>query len=873
MRTTLLCSVALALALAVGACHKSPETLDYLEGDGAATGGGGTGAEGGGTGTGGGTGDGGGTGEEGGETGDATGADGETDPDGTATGGGDGSTTEGGDGSGDGGGTEGGDAVEPPPDLTAPEVVGAFSADGVTITVRFSEDVAPQTASDPSRFQIFGDDASQLQVTSATSAGVFSHLTLSGGTQVNPGVIYTVIVGDVEDLAGNVLNPQKNKATIKRTVYVAILWHQHQPLYYDAIKDELAGPWVRKHATKDYFDMAEVVRGYEDVHFTVNLTVVLLRQLEIYLERLGPYVDTEANTVDEAGFLAKYKGKTDPWIDLLLEDTPTPESATPGQIELLYDAPWSCVSTAEATMTFFPEYEELRDKNPKLLTQEDFLALKIYFELAWFDPDFLNGPVAMPDGTVVDLSDLVTKDGLGRFFLATPPSEEMANRLVAENYKVMANVIPIHQELRYDPSAHTGQIEIATTPFYHPILPLIYSTEEAKQGQPFDNLPWPPYAQEGDANAQVARAVAYFEELFGTPPHGMWPGEGSVSESVVKLFNQNDVQWIATGHSVLQKSQPPNQPDYYPYKVDSDTVQGDAGSTSDEVAILFRDTELSDKMGFKFQTYKGTDAANETLADVLAKAPSFGGKDRLVVIILDGENAWEQYKIEHDGKGFFHALYGKLDEAAQVGDIITVTPTEYIQGNPKRGVPPDLGLPRVGAAVRRELDRRHVLHLDRRVRGEPGVGLPGRRPRRPRQERHPPPRPVCQDADRRELLRLQGLEGVGPDLRGGGLGLVLVVRRGHDDPGQRRHAVRQGLPRAARRDVRLHERGAGARWQGAAARQGLRAHHPARAEGARGPVRHAAEARRRVLAERGRVVRRGRLLLRRRQRRRDQEPG
>ena len=619
---------------------------------------------------------------------------------GSAEGGGSGSET-GSEGSGEGteegseGGEEGsesgeeGDESVVEEDTTAPEVVGAFSPDGEKVTVRFTEILNPENANDAASYAIWGSDNKPLEIASASHEDVFTTLTLSPSAVINSDLSYKVTVTNVEDLSGNSINVSKNKATIKRPVYLAIIWHQHQPLYHDVLRDELIGPWVRRHATKDYFDMAAILGGYPDVHVTINLTVVLLKQLELYLERLGPYVDVEANTVDEEGFLAKWEGHTDPWIDLALRDTPTPETATDTELEMFYDGAWSCVSTSDSIMQRFPEYRALRDKNPELLNQEDFLKLKIFFDLAWYDPDFLQpGGVVMPDGTTVDLSDLVEPNGNDGYVLEQPPSEEISNRLIAESYKVMSNVIGIHKDLMLDLDTMDGQIEVATTPFYHPILPLIYNTNEAQMGQPFDTLPFPAFSYPEDANAQIARSVAYFDQVFGQKPGGMWPGEGSVSESVVSLFQQNGLDWIATGNKVLERSTSSPQPAYYPYRIDGDTVEGSGGSTDDEMSILFRDTVLSDKIGFAFQGLKGEDAANILFGDVLSQAPPFGAKDRLVTIILDGENAWQEYKKEHDGKGFFHALYGGLTESGKVGEIITVTPYEYINGNPKRGILP-----------------------------------------------------------------------------------------------------------------------------------------------------------------------------------------
>ena len=72
----------------------------------------------------------------------------------------------------------------------------------------------------------------------------------------------------------------------------------------------------------------------------------------------------------------------------------------------------------------------------------------------------------------------------------------------------------------------------------------------------------------------------------------------------------------------------------------------------------------------------------------LAVCPEEGEPDRLLTVILDGENAWEWYRQDADGKEFLHALYRKLSALYDTKQIISVTMTEYMQGNPKRGVAP-----------------------------------------------------------------------------------------------------------------------------------------------------------------------------------------
>ncbi|RME24744.1 MAG: hypothetical protein D6806_09140, partial [Deltaproteobacteria bacterium] len=550
------------------------------------------------------------------------------------------------------------------PDTEGPCLLNAFSPSDNTITAHFSEPVDAATAGDVQNYTVRGSTGDTVSFVSADVQGEYVRLTVAPGTTFVAGTDYSMLVRNVTDLAGNPVPTTCNRVEkIKRTLFLNIIWHQHQPLYLEPVRDQLLSPWVRKHATKDYYDMAAMLADYPKVHLNVNLTSVLLQQLiTYYLERLGPFVDVENDRVDEEGFLAAWEGRTDPWIDLLLKDTPDPSTVSETELGLLHKDAWSCVSTSDAIMKRFPEYRELRDKPRSTYTREDFLNLKGWFEIAWFDPDFLRHAVQLPNGWVVDLSDVVEERADGTFWLRQPITEELCNRLVAEEYKIMANVIPVHKQLLYHPDQRTGQIEVLTTPYYHPILPLLVDTDLARQNQPFDPLPEPGFRFPEDASAQVARAVKFYRDIFGISPWGMWPGEGSVAEEVVELFVQNGVRWIATGQEVLGNSSPGAR-HWYPYRIDGDSQPGDAGSHDDEMAIVFRDTGLSNAIGFRYQGMTPEESVASFMGDVLAQAPGLGEPDRLLTVIMDGENAWENYVRDFDAKGFLNGLYRALEQA------------------------------------------------------------------------------------------------------------------------------------------------------------------------------------------------------------------
>ncbi|HEY9658344.1 MAG TPA: hypothetical protein V6C65_07825, partial [Allocoleopsis sp.] len=52
-------------------------------------------------------------------------------------------------------------------------------------------------------------------------------------------------------------------------LYVAFIWHQHQPLYKSSLKGEYRLPWVRLHGTKDYLDLVLMLERYPRLHQTV----------------------------------------------------------------------------------------------------------------------------------------------------------------------------------------------------------------------------------------------------------------------------------------------------------------------------------------------------------------------------------------------------------------------------------------------------------------------------------------------------------------------------------------------------------------------------------------------------------------------------
>ncbi|MFW5690034.1 MAG: glycoside hydrolase, partial [Spirochaetota bacterium] len=431
-------------------------------------------------------------------------------------------------------------------------------------------------------------------------------------------------------------------------LYLNLVWHQHQPLYYqDSESGVYSRPWVRVHATKSYYDMAAILREYPEVRATFNLTPVLLRQLDDFA----------------AGAKDRY------WV--LAEKDPSQLTNEERRfiLERFFDA------NHENMIGRFPRYRELLERRDRIDTRteegqsqfsdQDFLDLQVFFNLVWFDPMFLERE---------PLRGLVEKGG------GFDAGDKAI--LFEEARRIIREVVPVHRELQ-----DSGQIEVITTPYAHPILPLIFSTRLASEGDPTAELPNEFYYP-GDAVAHLERSVEIYREKFGSDPSGLWPAEGAVAQEIVKMVSDAGYRWMASGEPVLARSL---GLDAFVRDASDTVVDADAlyrpyfvqASRGEPVAIVFRDLRLSDLIGFEYSGTPGEAAAAdfmmrlENIRRRLAEQTDGEDGPHLVSVILDGENAWEHYP--NDGKAFLNALYRMLSESET---IRTTTVTEFIEAFP-----------------------------------------------------------------------------------------------------------------------------------------------------------------------------------------------
>ncbi len=421
-------------------------------------------------------------------------------------------------------------------------------------------------------------------------------------------------------------------------IRVIILWHQHQPFYKDLVTGEYRLPWVRLHALKDYYGMVKLLDEFPDVHQTFNLVPSLITQIQDYVAGTAqdPFLEVASR----------------PAADLRPEEKHF-------ALQYLFQAnPINMIGR-------YPRYRELWDRfrgtgdSPeraaKYFQVQDFTDLQVLSQLAWFDEFFLEEP---------EVARLVEK---GHSF-----SSEDQHFVIERERELIRKVLPAHAE-----AAQQGRIEISTSPFYHPILPLVCDTNAGAASTPGLPLPQNRFRHPEDAREQLLRGLDLHEKVFGVRPQGVWPSEGSVSEEVLGIAQELGVRWMATDEGVLGRSlgidfgrDGEGRPSHHAAEKLYNIHQFHNGAT--QMHLIFRDHTISDLVGFVYSGMPPQEAASHLMNNIrkVAQPVLNTGKDAVVPIILDGENAWEYYP--RSGREFLRRFYDALQHTAGI-EAVTVS--------------------------------------------------------------------------------------------------------------------------------------------------------------------------------------------------------
>lgn len=414
---------------------------------------------------------------------------------------------------------------------------------------------------------------------------------------------------------------------------VNILWHLHQPLYRPVGEDEFYLPWVRLHGLREYHDMAEMIERYPETAVTFNWSPVLLQQIDEYNE-----------------------GYTDRMLQL--RDRPAGELSKTEQYQLVR-------GTFRANPTTMIEpYPELAALHRKWLKDRE--TAKRNQELSWPKEKIRDCQVW---GTLMwfgfsaielypELKELREK---GEDF-----STEAKQRVREVETELLDQLLPRWKKLEQE-----SAIEISVNPYFHPIGPLLCSYSDIEQAmpevpQPERQINWPE-----DGRWQLEEAKNMATEKFGLDEVGLWPSEGSLSNCFLEEVNNCGFKWTATAEALLHRINGNNG--------DKNHSKYRAYSWRGEIPVFFRDTGLSDLIGFDYSQMETENAIGDIFDHFRKiKQNTEGTPDRVLSIILDGENPWEHFL--DGGEAFLDQFYSKL---AQSNEFRTTTPASFLAKKPE----------------------------------------------------------------------------------------------------------------------------------------------------------------------------------------------
>ena len=402
---------------------------------------------------------------------------------------------------------------------------------------------------------------------------------------------------------------------------LTFLWHLHQPQYRTA-DGHVHAPWVLLHSAGEYLTLTHLLARSDWPGHVLNLTPV-------FLDQLAAYRDGRAR-------------------DPLLEALETPSSQlSPEQVaELLR---WAFLLHPRQ-LGRWPRLAELAERTtgaspaelPRRFTRQDLSDLQVLVVLAYAAPNLPWEP---------ELTELASH--------SSSWGEGDRRRAVEWLKACPGRLLDAYRDLGARPG-----IEIATSPWAHPIMPLLIDTGIVTESwAPYPAPSAPAFSAPEDAELHLREGLAAMREL-GFAPRGCWPPEGSVSRDAVLLYGLHGVEWLCTDEGILAASLGRH-------------VSGETGVgyelfrpwrlAEGGPALFFRHRGLSDFIGFHASRFGDEADAARSLADSLRGLANRLPADAGIVIALDGENPWTSFP--QGGARFLAVLAEELRPAGSLQGV------------------------------------------------------------------------------------------------------------------------------------------------------------------------------------------------------------
>lgn len=409
----------------------------------------------------------------------------------------------------------------------------------------------------------------------------------------------------------------------QKEIHVAFVWHMHQPPYKNVETEEYLMPWVRLHAVKDYLDMVTILENYPRIKQTFNIVPSLLDQLDDYGYNEAHDIHSRISVKDIALLSSEEKAFI---------------------LEHFFDANYvNMVLPHESYRKLYEKRHQITDLNINCFSDEEYADTIAWFNLVWFDPCWIQQNP--------ELNALYKK--AEKFTLRE------RQRIIEIQREIIRAIVPKYREMQ-----EKGQIEVSTSPYNHPIMPLLIDMNSASTAMSGIQLPENTNSMLEDAKEQTKRAIERYQDIFGKKPEGIWLSEQCISPESVELVADMGFKWTITDEGNLSKTiEKEFVRDFHGDLVDPfDLCKAyNVKINGKEIKVLFRNAVFADLIGFEYGTHDSESAANdlyERIKSIQSSLQTSPEKNHIITIALDGENCWESYR--KDGRPFLDTLYSLL---------------------------------------------------------------------------------------------------------------------------------------------------------------------------------------------------------------------
>ena len=412
--------------------------------------------------------------------------------------------------------------------------------------------------------------------------------------------------------------------SVGKKLSIAFYWHMHQPVYQINPDEDYLMPWIRLHGVQDYLDMLLIMDNFKKLKLNFNLVPALLDSLIDYGEKDFHDIHSRLTVTD---------------ISELTNDDK--EFILNNFFDVNYS---SMIFPHEKYNNLYQKRFSEEKANINSFSPQEYSDIMAWFNLVWLNPSYKE--------QFPEIKKLIKKGG--------NYSLEDRVTIIEIHRKIIRLIIPTYKKF-----LEKGRIELTTSPYYHPILPILLDIKSCQKHLLMPDSSLVDLNMKEDAKFQIKAALDRMEQIFGKRPTGFWPPELCTSPEELELLKELGIQWAISDEVILSKSIKFNfVRDFKGYLEDPYYLMKsyEYKTKNSKLKMIFRNSIIPNLISYEYSNHDPKIAAADLYDRIKVtqnKLQTSPDNNHLLTIAMDGENYWENYS--QDGSSFLKEIYSMIE--------------------------------------------------------------------------------------------------------------------------------------------------------------------------------------------------------------------